>query len=833
MKLSIDAFGASGFPRSELAEAVGASFSATSYVGPEPTMHTRNLLRQYLEALLGLSDDFGVDISVWTAEHDDGIHDEDVGHFHAFDLDGGDHSGDWRHRGTGWTKMRSSSSPVALLSGTALLCLVCAHLPPPAASLANRAAKSCSCKIGVVRGSNGHGVNSAAVKICELITDTLLNKAAKGSSILNMSNPNPNKSSDRRTKIGLNMEFFEAAVWILRSCGQHERAIDVMQGWMDNPVLRNQAIGGSSGESGSAGHIEVGGGRWSQIKYESYTAAHLGELWSGGDDACCRLVLKSSATRNILERNPQLGLSIFTAPHPQNEGQWAEMVAERDPLSHPSYPMKVVDLLKSAKPAVPFDASSIKGVMQDGQISTTVSVQQEKDGTSQLPLESGRALAVTYLESAIGISAGRPINDEAFEMLPKDDNFEERAADLHDELSYLLLEGVIAERGDDAEVGADEDTNLGGLYRAKLRRLLSWPNAKIRSERILSSLPSSFLREHALLLGRLGRHEDALRILYCDLRSLDLALEYCDARHERQRLRLELGKARQATDPDREKDGGRMTNIVGDGGCAYLPLVRVALESDPDSERGTKAAIQVLALRRGSIDRGAALRLLPQDVPVSAVARPFLIPALVDSESQVRRLAVISSLLRARYVKLKRALTEAQIQSQASLHAVPALRSLNLGDPIHSSKAFKARPAHSPSSSFPDVIIIKHFFPHFLIIQAKVTNSAVALDGRTLGDVAFVVAESSDEALLPTMQVPLKTLPPKCAGSVWCVLAASPQRLDGTAVMTCELRYTVLAVDTATGAPLSFSSAYPSPGLGRTYVEELQDIEASHNDFMI
>jgi len=134
------------------------------------------------------------------------------------------------------------------------------------------------------------------------------------------------------------------------------------------------------------------------------------------------------------------------------------------------------------------------------------------------------------------------------------------------------------------------------------------------------------------------------------------------------------------------------------------------------------------------------------------------------------------------------------------------------------------------------VTIVKHFFPRYLIIQARVSNSAggASLDGgRTLGDVAFVVAESSDEALMPTMQIPLKVLPPRSTGSVWCVLAASPQRLDGIAVMTCELRYTVLAVDAATGAPLSFSGAYGNPGLGRTYVEELQDLEVRYTDFQL
>jgi hypothetical protein len=52
----------------------------------------------------------------------------------------------------------------------------------------------------------------------------------------------------------------------------------------------------------------------------------------------------------------------------------------------------------------------------------------------------------------------------------------------------------------------------------------------------MSSLPPSFLQERDLVLGRVSRHDDVLRILYCDLNSLDLALEYCDDRYARQKL---------------------------------------------------------------------------------------------------------------------------------------------------------------------------------------------------------------------------------------------------------------------------------------------------------
>jgi len=333
------------------------------------------------------------------------------------------------------------------------------------------------------------------------------------------------------------------------------------------------------------------------------------------------------------------------------------------------------------------------------------------------------------------------------------------------------------------------------------------------------------------LLGRLGRHEDALQILYSQENSLELALEYCDVRHERQQAQLEEAKAR----------GDALKSLSNE--CAYIPLVKVALSSDPDSDRGTAAAIQVLALRRDSIDKAAALRLLPKNIPMSSVVRPFLIPAVVENESQVRRLAVASSLLRSRYIQLKQKLTEAQLKSQASLHSALALKKLNLGDPIHSSKPTKARPVHAASPNYPDVMLIKHFFPRHLVIQAQVMNNANATNNqgnaRTLADVAFVIAESSDEALVPTMELPLKTVPPGATGSVWCVLAASPQRLDGAAFLTCELRFTVLEVDAATGTPLNFSEGGGGGATdianigfgGRTYVEELQDIEVRHTEF--
>uniref|UniRef100_A0A7S2KHW2 Coatomer gamma subunit appendage Ig-like subdomain domain-containing protein n=1 Tax=Leptocylindrus danicus TaxID=163516 RepID=A0A7S2KHW2_9STRA len=544
-------------------------------------------------------------------------------------------------------------------------------------------------------------------------------------------------------------------------------------------------------------------GGWSYAKYESYTARMLQELWSSGNEKLAKLVLKSSTTKKILEVNPKLGLSIFTGNHPSCEKEWREMKMHEDPLLHPIDPLKTVDRLKSVNPPKVLQSST------EGKSSESIASGTFDDGTIQLPLTTPLALAVTFLESAFGISSRRSPLDDVYTLLPPGTLLEERAPVCHDELTYLLLEGVISEKKGS---GRDE-LNLSKYYQSKLRRFLSWPGAMYRSERILASLPTSFLREHALLLGRLGRHDEALRILYCDLSSLDLALKYCDMLHSRKIISQK-----------------RQISAYGDDKrCAYLPLVRVALSSK-DSEKAAASAIKIISHRRDVIDRGEALRLLPGSIPLSAVARSFLIPALVESESEVRRLQIAASLLRTKYVDLKRSLTNAQITSQAQLQNVTALQKLDMGDLVKSSPSFKGRTSGSPAPSFPNITLIRHFFPRHLVIQARISNTTV--DARILGDVAFVVAESSDESVVtPAVEIPIKTLPIDSTGSAWCALSVVPQRLDGAVGLTCELRYTILPVDITTGTPLSFAGGASGATTGRTFVEELQDIDVRQNDF--
>lgn len=396
---------------------------------------------------------------------------------------------------------------------------------------------------------------------------------------------------------------------------------------MLSPAFRNASmgdgLGGSSCIGGGSSSSTGGGGGWSQIKFDSYLASHLGELWSSNDDQYRQLEFVSSATRDLMARNPTLGLSIFATIHPRNETEWKMMKPEDDPLDHPLYPMKIVELLNSISPQQS-SGRGRGGVDVHHEPGVIECLSRLSPWSETQPMNSGRALAVSYLESAIGIATGRQptnassspdslISPSSNRTESSREEIDELKADMHDEPSYLLLEGVISERGDD---DGGVDSNLGALYRFELRRLLSWPDSRIRSERLLSALPLSFLREYALLLGRMGRHEDALQILYFQEKSLDLALEYCDVRHERQLARMEEAKANGAA--PRSGPRGRATPYQS----AYIPLVKVALSMDPDIDRGTAAAIKALALRRKRIHK-ATVRLLPKNTPISSLVRVY------------------------------------------------------------------------------------------------------------------------------------------------------------------------------------------------------------------
>jgi Vam6/Vps39-like protein vacuolar protein sorting-associated protein 39 len=317
----------------ELAEAVHASFTASSNVGPEPSPQARLLLKQYLEAVLGLSDFDGGGNSGWPFDSPEG--DNQAGGRGSFII-GSEKQSAFGSKGLA-IGAAPNSAPAVLSAGTALLCLVCSQLSPPNAALACRAAKLCAERNGLVLEGSGV-VSKATIQICELVAEKVLREASSTFSLLTGSSPLPIARASRSSLSSAMTDFAECATWLVQSCGRHERGIEVSY-----ERLQQQAV-----VEGAETNVR---GCWSQIKFESYTATHLSEIWNAGHDNGCRLVLSSPATMRLLESNPRLGLSVFTASHPQNESQWRAMLA-KDPLARA---FSVLQLLKSANPPTLFD----------------------------------------------------------------------------------------------------------------------------------------------------------------------------------------------------------------------------------------------------------------------------------------------------------------------------------------------------------------------------------------------------------------------------------------------------------------------------------------------
>mmetsp|Transcript_19600 Transcript_19600/g.28805 ORF Transcript_19600/g.28805 Transcript_19600/m.28805 type:complete len:244 (+) Transcript_19600:26-757(+) len=142
----------------------------------------------------------------------------------------------------------------AFLTGVALLCLVSTQLTPPNSALAIRAAKACASRSDNV--VNPNLVSSSVVKVCDLISDKLLTEASNSISLLDSSR-NPivgrNKSSKHARRSATNMEFVEASVWLLRSCGRHERAIEILQQRMSHSgTTSNLQASGTAAASASS-----------------------------------------------------------------------------------------------------------------------------------------------------------------------------------------------------------------------------------------------------------------------------------------------------------------------------------------------------------------------------------------------------------------------------------------------------------------------------------------------------------------------------------------------------------------------------------------------------
>ena len=232
--------------------------------------------------------------------------------------------------------------------------------------------------------------------------------------------------------------------------------------------------------------------------------------------------------------------------------------------------------------------------------------ENDEFASKPLPLDSGSAVACTYLEYLV----------YAGEELPL----------LHNELGYLLVYGL--------KKAEANDSKIASLYRARLRCFLRI-STKYEPEALLSWLPTHFLCEKALVMARLADHVAVLYIYSMELRDDDLAEKYCANVWRLAKTMAHDVRLAKLLDVDDccEFEKHREVVLVAKALDIYLMLAKCYASrplldrskdnSSGDSEHNSTAFENALGSMRRHLDRihpVKALMSLPKDIPVSRCA---------------------------------------------------------------------------------------------------------------------------------------------------------------------------------------------------------------------
>lgn len=166
------------------------------------------------------------------------------------------------------------------------------------------------------------------------------------------------------------------------------------------------------------------------------------------------------------------------------------------------------------------------------------------------------------------------------------------------------------------------------------QRLLVFLDASqhYRANRLLAQIPSDDMTEvRAILLGRMGKHEDALRLYIYQLKDHAAAERYCS--------RVYLG--------DSDPKG------------IFMLLLRLYLRPQPSEPVHLGPALGLIATQGTRLDAQQVLDLLPPLVTMADV-RAFMVRTLRDGRKRQNDAKITKGLLAARKEEVERTLMELQ-----------------------------------------------------------------------------------------------------------------------------------------------------------------------------
>ena len=345
--------------------------------------------------------------------------------------------------------------------------------------------------------------------------------------------------------------------------------------------------------------------------------------------------------------------------------------AASPPSSSPFGPRSVVEYLLAMKPQdvalmLQFSVSVLADSPSDGlALFTRATPPLGVDTVLPHLRKHAPQLCAPYLEAELRSSRGSSLGQE-----------------YHNALVLLRQEAVSSER---AAAGAAWDERNRSEARVALLACLSDSRVRYSPERLLSRFPlDAQAAERALLLRRLGRHTEALRLFVRPGGPTDLAgaESYADEVWQQQQQQEQETQQIQQRSGDDGEDGTQ-------GGDVYVSLLQVLLDGGADgcgsvgagplgavphdgAPRGVppqmlEAAISLLTRRADRIDGARAMALLPSHVPLGPLL-PFFTGALRSARERRRQAALERALRRRENMAVREALAAARARH---VHLVP------------------------------------------------------------------------------------------------------------------------------------------------------------------
>jgi len=267
----------------------------------------------------------------------------------------------------------------------------------------------------------------------------------------------------------------------------------------------------------------------------------------------------------------------------------------------------------------------------------------------KIPLVNGKALGVTYLEWLVNSGAA--------------------PASMHNEYAQLLMEGVptdiIVDHSSsdfDIKEGDSDELTLYKIYRLKLQHFLE-TSTEYHPDRLLRYLSSQFSHEYALILSKLGKHEDVLRIYINQLSDLSLAEAYCERIHRRmseeKHSSSKRTNARSSYNPDDEsvhlcliKVLLAAPRVVVAGKFQPPALVFAGADRVAGQSQNLHLIVGIAEKYYDRIDAATFLAMLPTQIPLTCLAK-YLNTVIEYGNTKKRNLQIVHQLLRVREVNIR------------------------------------------------------------------------------------------------------------------------------------------------------------------------------------